>query len=86
MILIGSRRMRKITASEISTFLYCERAWWYQHQGIESDNLDALASGSQLHDQHNRVVVSSGLLRVVAYLVLLAGTTLLAVALVLRII
>ena len=78
--------MRKITASEISTFLYCERAWWYQHQGIESNNLEDLASGSQLHEQHNRAVITSGLLRVVAYLVLLIGTTLMAVTLVLRII
>lgn len=74
--------MRKINASEIGTFLYCERAWWYQHQGIESHNLEELASGSELHHQHSRAVVASGLIKMAAYILLLAGITLLAVALV----
>lgn len=77
--------MRKINASEIGTFLYCERAWWYQHQGIESHNLEELAGGSELHHQHSRAVVASGLIKMAAYALLLAGITLLAVALVTRI-
>ncbi len=76
--------MRKISASEIGTYLYCERAWWYHHQGIESHNLEELASGSELHHQHSRAVVASGLMKIVAYLLLLAGITLLAVAIVTR--
>jgi CRISPR/Cas system-associated exonuclease Cas4 (RecB family) len=74
--------MRKINASEIGTFLYCERAWWYQHQGIESHNLEELAGGSELHHQHSRAVFTSGLIKMAAYALLLAGITLLAVALV----
>jgi hypothetical protein len=76
--------MRKISASEIGTFLYCERAWWYQHQGIESHNLEELAGGTALHHQHSRAVVASGLIKMAAYLLLLAGITLLAVSLVSR--
>lgn len=74
--------MRKISASEIGTFLFCERAWWYQHQGIETHNLEELASGSELHHRHSQAVVVSGLVKIVAYIVLLSGITLLAVALV----
>ncbi len=77
--------MRKISASEISTYLFCERAWRYQHQGIESHNLKELASGSELHRQHSRAVVTSGLLKLAAYMVLLAAIILFSVALVLQI-
>jgi CRISPR/Cas system-associated exonuclease Cas4 (RecB family) len=77
--------MRKISASEISTYLFCERAWWYQHQGIESHNLKELASGSELHHQHSRAVVSSGLLKLAAYLALLIAIILFSVHLVLQI-
>ena len=65
--------MRTIRASEIGSYLYCQRAWWYQKQGIESDNLTEIALGSELHERHGRLVVTSGCLRVIAYaLILLA--------------
>lgn len=74
--------MRKISASEINTFLYCERSWWYQHQGIESSNLDELASGIDIHKQHSQAVVASSFLRIIAYGFLLAALVLFAVNLV----
>ncbi|MCJ7700318.1 MAG: hypothetical protein MUO62_01940 [Anaerolineales bacterium] len=77
--------MRKISASEISTYLFCERAWWYHHQGIESHNLQELAGGRELHHQHSRVVVVSGLIKMLAYTALLAAIILFAVYLVLQI-
>ena len=77
--------MRKISASEISTYLFCERAWWYQHQGIESHNIKELAGGRELHHQHSRAVVTSGLLKLVAYLVLLSAIILFSVGLILKI-
>ncbi|MBU0512181.1 MAG: hypothetical protein KKD28_00030 [Chloroflexi bacterium] len=71
--------MQKIRASDISTYLFCERAWWYQRQGIQSDNIAELASGSELHQRHGRAVLVSGLLRALAYALLLIAIILLAV-------
>lgn len=65
--------MRTIRASEIGSFLYCHRAWGYQIKGIPSDNRVEMAEGSQLHQEHGRQVVAVGLLRTVAFILLLAA-------------
>ena len=77
--------MRKISASEIGTFLYCSRAWWYQHQGIESSNIQELANGSKLHHQHSRAVATSGLMKLAAYGMILAAIIMLSIYFVLQI-
>ena len=71
--------MRTIRASEISTYLYCKRAWWYERQGVDSQNLSELASGSELHYRHGRAVLASGLVRILAYVLLLLALILLAI-------
>ncbi len=71
--------MRTIRASEIGVYLFCRRAWWYQNQGIESSSQAELSAGSELHRQHSRKVFESGLLRLLAMLLLLAALVLLAV-------
>jgi CRISPR/Cas system-associated exonuclease Cas4 (RecB family) len=63
--------MKKINASELGTYLYCERAWWYRQQGFETDNITELASGSELHEEHGRAVFFSGISRTIAFLTLL---------------
>ena len=72
-------RMRTIRASEIGSFLYCRRAWWYQLQGEENINKTELAGGSAYHAGHGRSVVAAGLLRIAAAVVLLAALVLLAI-------
>lgn len=72
--------MRTIRASEISSFIYCQRAWWYQKQGIVSENQPQMAAGTSLHLQHGKVVWLAGVLRTLAYLFLLAALGLLAAA------
>jgi hypothetical protein len=71
--------MRTIRASEIGTYLYCQRAWWYQKQGYPLGNQSELASGTQLHIQNTRKVFISGCLRVLAYVLLISAIVLLAI-------
>lgn len=71
--------MKTIRASEIGSFLYCRRAWWYQRQGFESQNLESLQGGLEIHNRHGRAVVTSGCLKTAAYLCLLLGIVIMAV-------
>jgi hypothetical protein len=73
--------MKTVRASEIGTYLYCQRAWWYQRQGVENANQAELTSGSDLHMQHGQRIFAAGCLRSVAAFLLLAGLVLAAVAL-----
>ena len=68
--------MHIIRSSDIGTYLYCRRAWWYKKQGIASVNQSELAAGTELHARHGRQVLASTLTRT-------AGLILLMIALVL---
>ena len=70
-----------IRASEIGTYLYCRRAWWYRAQGIESQNQAEMSSGTEFHMQHGRKVMAAGLLQVAGYVVLLTAIALMVYAL-----
>ena len=68
--------MKIIRASEIGTYQYCHRAWWYQLQGYEPSNQIELAKGREFHKRHSYTVTSVGCLQVAAYgMVLLAILT-----------
>jgi hypothetical protein len=66
-----------IRASEIGSYLYCKRAWWYRKQGVESENQAELAAGTQLHYQHGRKVLAAGIMQLAGYVLLLAAVVLL---------
>jgi CRISPR/Cas system-associated exonuclease Cas4 (RecB family) len=68
--------MRTLRSSELGTYLYCQRSWWYQQQGIESQNASEMAGGTQLHQAHGQKVLVSGLLKLAGWLLLLAGLVL----------
>ncbi len=70
-----------LKASEVGTYLYCKRAWWYRKRGVESENQAELAAGTDLHLQHGRKVMAAGLLQVLGFLLLLAAAVLLILAL-----
>lgn len=65
-----------IRASEIGSYLYCRRAWWYRKQGVESENQAELAAGTELHQQHGRKVLAAGMLQLLGYFLLLAAAVL----------
>ena len=70
--------MKTIRASEVGSYLFCARAWWYRQQGIESNNQAEMTAGTELHRQHGRTVIASGLTRALAVILLLVALALLA--------
>ena len=67
-----------IRSSDIGTYLYCRRAWWYKKQGVESANQSELAAGTELHVRHGRQVLASGITRTVGLILLMIALVLLA--------
>ncbi|GAB4522716.1 MAG: hypothetical protein Fur0018_04810 [Anaerolineales bacterium] len=72
--------MPPLRASEIGTYLYCQRAWWYQRKGVVARNQGELAAGTQLHYLHGENLLRARLLRLCGYLLLLAALILMAVS------
>ena len=66
-----------IRASEIGSYIFCRRAWWYRKQGVESENKAEMVTGTELNRQHGRKVLAAGLLRMLGWLLLLAAFVLL---------
>ena len=60
-----------IRSSDIGTYLYCHRAWWYRKQGFESANQTELAAGTELHARHGRQVLASSITRTVGLILLM---------------
>jgi CRISPR/Cas system-associated exonuclease Cas4 (RecB family) len=69
--------MPLIRSSDIGTYLYCRRAWWYKKQGIEASNQTELAAGTQLHVRHGRQVLASGITRTIGLILLMIALVLL---------
>ena len=63
-----------VRASEIGSYLFCRRAWWYQRQGRAAGPTPAQESGLAWHRRHGRrVLLASGLRALGWLLILLAG-------------
>jgi CRISPR/Cas system-associated exonuclease Cas4 (RecB family) len=71
--------MRTIRASEIGTYLFCQRAWWYLKTGVPAENLAEMAAGSELHFRHGRKALELSCLRSLAYILLLVALVVLAI-------
>lgn len=63
--------MAVIRSSDIGSYLYCRRAWWYRKQGLESENQAELAAGTEIHHKHGRQVLASTLNRTVGLILLM---------------
>ena len=74
--------MRTIRASEVGSFLYCQRAWWYRQKDVPSENIAEMAAGTEIHYQHGRTVMMAGCLRTLAVILLLGAVVLSVVYLV----
>ena len=72
---------RTVRASEIGTFIYCQRAWWYQRQGFEPINRRELAAGSEFHSAHAGRARSVILMRIIAGTLIIAALAYLAITL-----
>jgi len=68
--------MRPIRASDVGSYLYCARAWWYHREGIESTNQAEMTTGTELHRTHERQVLASGLTHTLALILLLVALVL----------
>jgi CRISPR/Cas system-associated exonuclease Cas4 (RecB family) len=69
--------MKPIRASEIGSYIYCARAWWYDQHGVASVHQPEMAAGTELHRQHGQKVIAAGLTRALAIILLLAALALL---------
>ena len=68
--------MSIIRSSDIGSYLYCRRAWWYRKQGVESENQAELAAGTELHHKHGRQVLASTLNRTIGLMLLMVALVL----------
>jgi CRISPR/Cas system-associated exonuclease Cas4 (RecB family) len=69
--------MRPIRSSDIGSYLYCRRSWWYRKNGTPSENQSELAAGTELHKKHGRQVLASLITRTVGLILLIAAVLLL---------
>jgi hypothetical protein len=60
-----------IRASEISSYVYCNQAWWLQRSaGHAPENLPDLAEGRRYHRSHGRLLARSVWWQRLAYVML----------------
>ncbi|MCD6474779.1 MAG: hypothetical protein J7K85_00780 [Anaerolineaceae bacterium] len=74
--------MRTIRASEIGSYLFCARAWWYRRIGKPSQNEQIMKEGTTYHADHGSKVARAGLCRRIAVFLLLFAVLLLAVGII----
>lgn len=70
-------KQRPIRASEVGTYLFCKRAWWYGRKGVRSDNQLQMHNGQDLHHQHGIQVLLVGILRAAGAVLFLVSIALL---------
>ena len=69
--------MRVIRASEISTYIFCQRAWWYQANGYSSSNYREIEAGRSAHTMHARAAAGIRFAQITATILFLASLVIL---------
>ncbi|WP_299029921.1 hypothetical protein [uncultured Thermanaerothrix sp.] len=64
---------RPIRASDLVTYVYCRRAWWYRLQGYASSNTSHMQAGEVFHAAHGWRVFRARLLQMLGWGVLLVA-------------
>lgn len=67
----GAGSASTVRASEIGSYLYCRRAWWYQRQGQAPLLSEAQESGLAWHRRHGRRVLTADVLRGAGWILIL---------------
>lgn len=62
-----------LRASEVGSYVFCRRAWWYERQGVPSLHAAALQEGAAWHRSQGRQAAAAGCLRLVGAACLLAA-------------
>lgn len=62
-----------IRASEIGTYLFCRRAWWYLRAGTAPEPSPAIEAGLAWHRAHGRRVLAAAILRGAGWVLLLTA-------------
>lgn len=65
--------MRVIKASELGSFRYCQRAWWYQFKGYTNENTSQFNFGKEKHSQYARGVNAAAIFKILALLSVIAA-------------
>jgi hypothetical protein len=73
-----ARPRSTLQASEIGTYVFCQRAWWFQRQGVGQGSTAAAESGLAWHRRHGRRVLTAGILRLAGWALLLAAAVAIA--------
>lgn len=77
---------RKVRASELAEFEFCQRAWWYARQGAVNASSARLKQGAAWHTELAQRTLATGCLRFGAYLLLLGAVVAMVVYLTTRLI
>ena len=71
-------KKRVIKASEISQYVFCPRAWWWREiEGIEPEDAERLAQGTQFHRRYSGRVILLERLWILAWALLAVALCLL---------
>ncbi len=74
----GDDELPVINASDISRYVFCHRAWWYDRQGYAPANEPEFRQGRSAHARLDLIVRAAQALAVLAALALIGGVFLVA--------
>ena len=66
-----NRENRFISASEIGTWCYCKRAWYFQRLGQPSALTEERAAGTRYHEKHYQKLRNTRQVRAIARAIML---------------